>query len=445
MTIYEHGEGKIGFQLRDMKDKDTFSDILTLTTESVGIGTTTPDETTKLNVDGDVRLGIVRDIADGAFEAAGPGAKLIFSGAPDVKDGFDNEMNMPTSLYRYNMSSGVSALRAEIGKFDTFDKAKADGKDANFQVGYDKGGVYYPVLGVQMDGNVAISDGLSQQAFTAKSQLHVKGVTQGVDDGLDLDDHLVVLQNTSTGGADTLAIHHVNNGGTKGGWFISFRTNDKPLGGIQHGDDSAVLALSGADYAEYLKKADLNETFEKGDIVGIRNGKVYKDTKGAQQILAISSNPIVAGNWPGDDKKKDFELIAFFGQVDTKVLGPVQAGDYIVPSGRNDGTGIAVKEADITIDLYDHILGRAWEDGDSHGINLVNVAIGFNFSMPSLANDLKQLNDVRDTVDRIKAEQDELVTSFESKLDAQKAEIEQLVSDIKKQDGLYKALLPKTK
>ena len=103
----------------------------------------------------------------------------------------------------------------------------------------------------------------------------------------------------------------------------------------------------GADYAEYLEKIEPNEDIEKGDIVGVFHGKISKSTSGAQQMLVRSSAAAVAGNWPGPDKS-GYELIAFFGQVNIKVIGKVNIGDYIIPSGHNDGSGIAIPEDDLT-------------------------------------------------------------------------------------------------
>ena len=62
------------------------------------------------------------------------------------------------------------------------------------------------------------------------------------------------------------------------------------------------------------------------------------------------------------------------GQVLTLVVGDVNIGDYILPSGLDDGTGIAVSAAAIQPQDLPLIIGTAWavlEDG------LVNVAIGF--------------------------------------------------------------------
>ena len=57
-------------------------------------------------------------------------------------------------------------------------------------------------------------------------------------------------------------------------------------------------STKGADYAEYLPKANPNEIFYPGDIVGIKGGYVTKKTDDADLIMVVSSRPIVLGNLP---------------------------------------------------------------------------------------------------------------------------------------------------
>jgi len=64
--------------------------------------------------------------------------------------------------------------------------------------------------------------------------------------------------------------------------------------------------------------------------------------------------------------------------VEAKVIGKVNAGDYILPSGKNDGTGIAISPDDIQFDDYLKIAGVAWSSSQSDDINVINVAVGLN-------------------------------------------------------------------
>ncbi|MEL0456980.1 hypothetical protein WJN01_12140 [Flavobacteriaceae bacterium SZ-1-7] len=141
-----------------------------------------------------------------------------------------------------------------------------------------------------------------------------------------------------------------------------------------------VTYASGAgDYAEYLQRADKNETVTYGDIVGVIGGKISKNTQNAERVMVVSFKPIVLGNMPPANREDDFEKVAFMGQVPVKVFGNVNIGDYILPSGKNDGIGVAVSSLKIKSEDIANIVGVAWEKSSkTFGFNLVNVAVGLN-------------------------------------------------------------------
>ncbi len=141
-------------------------------------------------------------------------------------------------------------------------------------------------------------------------------------------------------------------------------------------DGGIVYGSKGADYAEYLPKVYPTEQFMKGDIVGVYNGKISKNTRNADQVLAITSQPLVLGNMPADDKVSDFEQVAFLGQIPVYVKGPVNLGDYILPSGNNDGIAKAVPAGSLTTDMLSMVLGKAWSDYAGQGVTLINTSIG---------------------------------------------------------------------
>jgi hypothetical protein len=140
-----------------------------------------------------------------------------------------------------------------------------------------------------------------------------------------------------------------------------------------------VLYESGSgDYAEYLKRLNIDENIEAADIVGVFGGKITKSTNVAQQFMVISSAPIVLGNMPPESEEYLYEKVAFMGQVLVKVIGPVKEGDYIIPSGFEDGTGIAVSPEMMTADEYLKVVGRAWETSYNESLKLVNVVVGLS-------------------------------------------------------------------
>lgn len=140
-----------------------------------------------------------------------------------------------------------------------------------------------------------------------------------------------------------------------------------------------TYASGSGDYAEYLMRADSNEAMTYGDLVGVIGGKISKNTEGAERVMVVSFKPIVLGNMPQINKVNLYEKVAFMGQVPVKVFGAVKVGDYILPSGKNDGLGIAVSPEKITSEDIKNIVGVAWEAHDfGTGFNMVNVAVGLN-------------------------------------------------------------------
>jgi hypothetical protein len=135
-----------------------------------------------------------------------------------------------------------------------------------------------------------------------------------------------------------------------------------------------------ADYAEWLERRMPAETMTPGDIVGVKGGLISKRTEdGASQLLVISTNPAVLGNMPAEGESARFEKVAFMGQIPVKVRGQVNIGDYILPSGYNDGVGRAVSPQQITPGEYRQIVGVAWSAAPAASrLAYVNMAIGLN-------------------------------------------------------------------
>jgi hypothetical protein len=66
-------------------------------------------------------------------------------------------------------------------------------------------------------------------------------------------------------------------------------------------------------------------------------------------------------------------------------LGNVEIGDYILPSGLNNGLGKAVHPADMKAEDYARIVGVAWSSSKGKSYSKINVAIGLN------ANDISRV------------------------------------------------------
>ncbi len=146
--------------------------------------------------------------------------------------------------------------------------------------------------------------------------------------------------------------------------------------GIMIADQGVTYATGSGDYAEWLLRENLTELYMPGQIVGVRGGKISLQTDEAEDILIISTAPAILGNQP--ENVEDYEQVAFLGQVPVRVLGSVNVGDYILPSGDNDGYGIAISPDEIRLEEIASIVAVAWEDGASDLVNFVNASIGLD-------------------------------------------------------------------
>ncbi|AMC11826.1 hypothetical protein Lupro_11365 [Lutibacter profundi] len=141
-------------------------------------------------------------------------------------------------------------------------------------------------------------------------------------------------------------------------------------------DQGVIYGSKGADYAEWLEKENPKEKYMFGEVVGVKGGKISRNTTNADQVMSISLAPIVLGNMPDEDRKDAFEKVGFMGQVPVLTLGDVKIGDYIVASGYNDGYAKAISEKDITLKDFKNIIGRAWTGSEGKKASLINVSVG---------------------------------------------------------------------
>ncbi|MDX8340364.1 hypothetical protein SLH46_14275 [Draconibacterium sp. IB214405] len=135
----------------------------------------------------------------------------------------------------------------------------------------------------------------------------------------------------------------------------------------------------GADYAEWLEKEDVNEFLTYGEVVGVKGGVISKEFKRAEKYMVITNNPTVIGAMPDSTNTKKYERVAFMGQVPVKVIGEAKKGDYILPSGNQDGMAIAVSPQNMAVGDYARIIGTAWSESDGKELfSYVNTAVGIN-------------------------------------------------------------------
>ena len=130
------------------------------------------------------------------------------------------------------------------------------------------------------------------------------------------------------------------------------------------------------DYAEWLERADHLENIKPGDIVGVSAGKISKDLANAEQVMAVSSKPIVLGNSPAADQEVNGNKVAFMGQIPVKIMGTVRTGDFIVGNGAIPGYGVAIHPEDMTVEDFAMAVGRSWETVETPGPKMVNTVVG---------------------------------------------------------------------
>lgn len=159
---------------------------------------------------------------------------------------------------------------------------------------------------------------------------------------------------------------------------------------IQRG---VAFESGGADYAEWLLKADAKEKLVFGEVVGVKGGVVSKSFVDAEKYMIVSRAPAVIGGMPDPKKVAMYEKIAFMGQVPVKVLGRTRKGDYILPSGKSDGMAMAVAPTNMSALDYRRVIGIAWADSDpKKAFSYINTAVGIN------TNDLAVTVDQMQTV-----------------------------------------------
>jgi hypothetical protein len=181
------------------------------------------------------------------------------------------------------------------------------------------------------------------------------------------------------------------------------------------------------DYAEYMIKKDPNEKMKAGDIVGVFGGEISLQTQGADTLMVISSAPVIIGNYPGDDVKHLYEIVAFLGQVPVKVIGNVSLGDILIPSGKSDGSAIAISEDKLAKEQLPLIIGRAWEAYTGSDLAYVNTLIGFSFNVDiinrfiekahqNVQDEYNSNTELKQTLDEHLQQQQELIDRLEKTL-----------------------------
>ncbi|MSR88196.1 MAG: hypothetical protein EXS67_00895 [Candidatus Margulisbacteria bacterium] len=385
-----------------------------------------PSQNTTLTVSGNIRIGTIFNTFSVEPVAVGP--SLRFSGGYLVSDTAPNSDNKEAfSILRNNIEDGISQLRITVG-------AESTRPNALFTVGYNtkgrttefSGGSWKNVLNVlaTQNGTTPV-ERVGIGTTTPRATLHIVG-TGSFNELTDTPTNiaktaLALFENQSSSGAQTLAIKNSTEAGlTSEANFITFlssTTNTSTiatLGSIEGNTDGGVKFTSPeGDYAEYILKENPQENLEPGTVVGIHKGTISKNTQGADQIMVISSSPIIVGN-ATKETHKNSAMVAFLGQVPINVTGTVNAGDLLIASGQNDGLAIALSANKITASQIDLILGRAWESSDQVTVKSIKSAIGFSYGLQIFGT---QLSSIKTMTSNVKTLQKELAQKRKDSLE----------------------------
>ena len=100
------------------------------------------------------------------------------------------------------------------------------------------------------------------------------------------------------------------------------------------------------------------------------------DSSGVWQLGVITRRAAVVGSEPPQNiDRSEFDTIAYVGRVIVRLLGGCEPGDYIVPSGRQDGTARGANAATRPVRTVGRALTRSPANKDSLSESLVEISV----------------------------------------------------------------------
>lgn len=135
----------------------------------------------------------------------------------------------------------------------------------------------------------------------------------------------------------------------KQGWpstYLDFENSQGQWqGAIGQSANGAKFISKSGDFAEWFRRRPDEPAFEAGDVIGFdADGLLTRriSSLSCSQLGIISRIAAVEGSVPDGASRKEYDVVAFAGVVPVKLRGNCHAGQYIVPSGREDGTAAAL-------------------------------------------------------------------------------------------------------
>ena len=180
-------------------------------------------------------------------------------------------------------------------------------------------------------------------------------------------------------GSDYPSIHLARGGTTQ--WQVYVEPSGNNLYFFDTNDNQAVIRADGSalnddgwatqavDYGEFMKKQNPSDDLKPFEVVGIKNGLVTKETNGSTLYMVTSSDAGIRGGNPLDDPRdnsSEWIVVAYTGQVPVLVNSEAKDGDYVIPSGLNDGKGVAIDPSQITPEQYKKVIGIVLSEFDQN-------------------------------------------------------------------------------
>jgi len=370
---------------------------------NVGIGTSTPGAPLAIAANAaHANIRITKD--SNSFES-----NLAFSGS-----GTEYNLGTPTGdRFRLWNSAGGEVLtilpggNVGIGKTVPFNKLSVSGNaDFTGNVGI---GTETPANELSVSGRADFTDGVSIGSTDDINRLVVEESVVGGNNLLG--SYVTRIKNTNTDASQPQGIlalqfqADLDGNPGNGNWIQFFQSGNATAGKIENNNSGdAQYQSSGSDYAELLERLDHEEEITAGDVVGVFGGQISKRTEGADWVMAISDQAVVLGNAVYDGTEDLYEIVSFIGQVPVQVRGKVAKGDYLVASGLNDGTAIAVSLQEITPEQGRLIVGRAWEAKETEEVKRVNTVVGLPESASTTMALPRQVEAQQDKIAALEAE-----------------------------------------
>lgn len=360
------------------------------------------------------RINFADDAASAPRRSAG---SIVYNHGPNRMDFWTNSFPRMSIDASGNLGLGTNAPMARL-QISTFSdslkldaaaiQAESGGMAARLSLQRNGGGVLIGgALGADQQVILGIGGRVGVGNNAPVTNLHVRGAISG--SAYDPDRHVALIENMAGAHADVLALRVGATNPSANNNFITFFGNNTAVGCIQGAPGGISLVTGAADFAECLRREADEPAIGPNHIVGVRGGRVSLATHGADALMVTTDRAAVVGNVPATGEGA-WERVAMVGQVPVLVEGPVVAGDYVVASGRHDGTGIAIARDALKPDQVASVVGRAWETSKDQGRRPVLVAVGMGATGDVLAEALSEQGRL---IERLQAQVETLAARLE--------------------------------